>query len=255
MKRRPLALFLAAAFLLPWLVWGTTLAHQAGWIGWHVPSSLAFWVGLPVATFGTAALTGGWPSVRDLLLRMVRVRVGVLPWLLAVVVTPITAGVARVVTFGAAPGGGTVLPASAIVGTLLLDVWMFLLSEEPAWRGFALPRLEQRMPPLAASIVLGAVWAAWHLPLFFIDGSFQSAVPFVGFALSTIATAVTIGWIFHRARGSVLVAAVFHAVTDVTIASTGVMTSGAVHFWVFVAAQLLVAGGAGFALTRSVSAE
>jgi membrane protease YdiL (CAAX protease family) len=39
------------------------------------------------------------------------------------------------------------------------------LLEEPGWRGFALPRLQKRFHPLIASVVLGFLWASWHLPL------------------------------------------------------------------------------------------
>jgi membrane protease YdiL (CAAX protease family) len=250
MTRHPLPLFFTAAFALPWAIWGTTLAEQAGWVGWHLPTSLAFWIGLPLATFGTAAVTGGWRAIRELLSRMIRVRVRPLWWILTLLVTPITAAAALLV--GVATGTQMVLalPLTAILGTLLLDAWMFLLSEEVAWRGYALPRMEKRMTPLIAALVLGVVWALWHTPLFFIAGSFQSSVPPVGFILSTVATSVTISWIFHRARGSVLVAAVFHAVTDVTIASTGVMTSGGTLLWIFVAAQVIVSAVAGTDLAR-----
>lgn len=44
------------------------------------------------------------------------------------------------------------------------------IGEEPGWRGYALPRLEGRFPPAVASLILGVLWAAWHLPLFFYPG-------------------------------------------------------------------------------------
>lgn len=43
------------------------------------------------------------------------------------------------------------------------------LGEEPGWRGFALPRLQSKYGPLGATIVLGTVWAIWHLPLLAVD--------------------------------------------------------------------------------------
>src|SRR5690606_35637119 len=97
MRRHPLALFFTLAFALPWFVWGPALAEQAGWIGWHIPGALAFWIGLPVASFGTAAITGGRRAVVDLLSRMVRVRVGVRWYLAALVATPVLAGLTALV--------------------------------------------------------------------------------------------------------------------------------------------------------------
>lgn len=241
-KYRGLSLFFVLAFLLPWAVWGTTIAEQKGVISWHVPSALAFWLGLTAATFGAAALSGGWPAVRDVLLRMVRARVGWHWYALALLFTPALAVLATLVVRligGAAPVGADV-QAAALPGVFAFNLWLFLLTEEAAWRGFALPRLQTRMSPLGAALVLGLIWGVWHLPLFLTEGTFQAGLPFLGFMVSILATSVTVSWLFNRARGSVLVAAVFHAATDVTIAYTGVMGSTTV-FWVFVLAQCLLA--------------
>lgn len=242
MKRLPLTTFFVLAFALPWLVWGTQLVQQHGLLGWHLPGPLAFWVGLPLATYGAAALTGGRPAVRDLLSRLVRVRVGVGWYAAALLVPPVVAAVA--LTLGRLLGNDATTSGTSVAGVAGLFVfnsWMWLLTEETAWRGYAQPRLEQRFGPVTAWVVLGAVWACWHLPLFLIAGTFQSSIPFVGFAVSTVATSVLIGAVFDGARGSVLVAALCHAASDVTIATTGVMTSGAVLFWVFVTLQVAVA--------------
>lgn len=45
MSRRPLLTFFVLAFALPWAVWATALAEQAGWTSWHLPGALAFWIG------------------------------------------------------------------------------------------------------------------------------------------------------------------------------------------------------------------
>ncbi len=63
----------------------------------------------------------------------------------------------------------------------------------------------------------------------------------LAFFISTVATSVLIGWLFNHARGSVLIAALFHAVMDVGIAFSGVMSGSAVLFWVFVAVQVVAA--------------
>lgn len=91
MRRHPLILFFVAAFFFPWLVWATSIAEAAGLIGWHIPESLAFWIGLPLATYGTAALTGGWPAVKDLLLRLIRVKVHVVWYIIALVLPAVIA--------------------------------------------------------------------------------------------------------------------------------------------------------------------
>ncbi|WP_446047234.1 CPBP family intramembrane glutamic endopeptidase [Streptomyces olivaceus] len=60
-------------------------------------------------------------------------------------------------------------PAAFLVGMLVSGP----LSEEPGWRGTAYPRLRATMGTFRVCLVLGAVWAVWHLPLFFIDGTVQ----------------------------------------------------------------------------------
>ena len=72
LKRHPLIAFFVLAYALPWLVWGTSIAEVRGLLSFHIPQPLAFWIGLTLATFGVAALSGGAPAVRDLLSRMVR---------------------------------------------------------------------------------------------------------------------------------------------------------------------------------------
>ncbi len=251
MKRYPLILFFVLAFALPWFVWATNVARAAGAISWHIPAAFAFWIGLPVATFGTAAVTGGWPAVRDLLLRMIRWRVSSVWYAVALLATPVLAAITMLVGEAAGIHARSALGAPLeIIAALAFNAWMWLLTEEAAWRGFALPRLEQRMRPLIAALVLGMVWALWHLPLWLVPGSFQAQLPFVGFFASTVATSVLITWVFDRARGSVLIAALFHAVTDVTIGATGVMASGVALFWVFVGLQVLAATACAPSLLR-----
>jgi membrane protease YdiL (CAAX protease family) len=254
MRRHPLALFFTLAFALPWFVWGTALAEQAGWIGWHIPGALAFWIGLPVASFGTAAITGGKRAVADLLLRMVRVRVGVRWYLAALLTTPVLAGVTALTAFAT---GLPLDPEAAswlgVLGAFAFNAWMWLLTEETAWRGFALPRMLPRFGEIGANLLLGAIWAVWHLPLFWVDGSFQSRLPFVAFAVSTIATSMLIGSVFRGARGSVLLAALFHASADVTIGFSGVMSSHPVLLWVFVALQTLAAVAVAVIVSRRSS--
>ncbi len=241
--RSGLPLFFVLAFALPWLIWGTAIAEQHGLIDWHVPGALAFWIGLPVATLVAATVSGGWPAVKDLLARMLRGRVGVRWYAAALLLLPAMALASAVI--GAVirhpVGVGELVPLAAVPGLLLIEVWMFLLTEETAWRGFALPRLQRRLSPVTAAVVLGVVWSLWHLPLFLTDGSFQHGIPFAGFVLSTVAMSITTSWLFNATRGSVLLAAILHGVADVTIAYSGVMSSGPTLFWVFVAVQCLVA--------------
>lgn len=93
--------------------------------------------------------------------------------------------------------------------------WFGPLPEEVGWRGFALDRLQRRMSALRASLVLGAVWALWHVPLFFIPGTFQhglgiASVRFWLFLGSILPLSVLITWVYNNTRRSTLAAILVH---------------------------------------------
>jgi uncharacterized protein len=97
----------------------------------------------------------------------------------------------------------TVLPALA-TGLVIGPI------EELGWRGVALPLLQRRFAPLWASLILGAIWGLWHLPAFFLSGTPQSAWSFGPYLIGVLAISVILTPMFNRARGSLLVAALFH---------------------------------------------
>jgi uncharacterized protein len=86
--------------------------------------------------------------------------------------------------------------------------------EELGWRGYALPRLQSRWNALVASLVLGAVWTLWHLPLWFIPGLFFADLSFTAYAIETVAGAVVFTWIYNSSGGSVLLAMLMHAAVN-----------------------------------------
>ncbi|MBM4431606.1 MAG: CPBP family intramembrane metalloprotease [Chloroflexi bacterium] len=89
------------------------------------------------------------------------------------------------------------------------------LPEEPGWRGFALPRLQTRFSPLAASIILGLVWALWHGPL--LIGMLQEAGP-CRMVLRILMIGITFTWLYNRTRGSLLAVVLLHASWNTALA-------------------------------------
>jgi membrane protease YdiL (CAAX protease family) len=86
------------------------------------------------------------------------------------------------------------------------------LGEEPGWRGFALPRLQALRGPLVGSLILGVLWGAWHLPLFW-SGVWTplSVANVVMFIVMTTALTVVMSWVFNNANGSLLITMLMHA--------------------------------------------
>jgi membrane protease YdiL (CAAX protease family) len=84
------------------------------------------------------------------------------------------------------------------------------LGEELGWRGFALPRMLEGRNAFVISLVLGLIWAAWHLPLFWTEGAGREGTPVWILFAQLPATAVIYTWLFQHTQGSVVAAALLH---------------------------------------------
>ena len=105
-----------------------------------------------------------------------------------------------------------------IVPTLLF--WLFFgpVPEEPGWRGYATDGLQAQTGATRASLVVGSVWMLWHLPLFFIEGTWQAehlgfgTTLFGLWAMGVIIESVLYTWIYNNTQRSIFAAILFHFV-------------------------------------------
>jgi membrane protease YdiL (CAAX protease family) len=89
------------------------------------------------------------------------------------------------------------------------------LPEELAWRGYALDGLQAKRKALTSSLVLGAAWTVWHLPLFFIPGSYQHSLglgtgQFWLYMMDKVPLSILMTWVYNNNRQSTLSAILFH---------------------------------------------
>lgn len=118
------------------------------------------------------------------------------------------------------------------------------LPEEMGWRGYALKPLQQAYGPPAAALLLGAIHAAWHLPLFFIDGNYQQSLgvltpEFWRFMWSTVAFGVIAASLFNAMGESALAVILFHWSANLT-GETFDLTPLASWYWNGLVAVLAV---------------
>jgi membrane protease YdiL (CAAX protease family) len=205
-RRYPLITFFVLAYVLswwPWILYALDLLPQ------------------PIVGFGpflaaivVLAITRGKTGVVGLLRRMVRWRVG-LRWYAVALLLPVAISLAAAmfnVLLGAqAPSsvelGGWVGLFSTFFLLLLVPgiggAW-----EEPGWRGYALPRLQVGRSALFASLILWIGIVVWHLPLFIVGEIHWSDVVFIlGFV-------IVFNWVFNNANGSVLILMLMHAMNN-----------------------------------------
>ena len=155
-------------------------------------------------------------GVRDLLRRGVKYRFGLIWYLVALLLFPILIGgslLLAVVTGEPLPVMDAFAEPIAIpISFVIVFFTMGPLQEEFGWRGFAQDRLQGRWSALIASIVVGAMWGAWHLPLFFVPemGVYYQR-PIWGLVLSTILISIPIAWVYNNTGRSVLAAMLMHA--------------------------------------------
>jgi membrane protease YdiL (CAAX protease family) len=118
------------------------------------------------------------------------------------------------------------------------------LSEELGWRGYAQTRLQQRWNPLVTGLVVGMVWALWHLPLFLMIGTSQHELhmPFMGFFFGVTAISVLMAWLHNHTNGSIWTAIFFHWIYTFAgqVVATGV-TRGALFNWLEFTPYILLA--------------
>jgi len=228
MRRYPLFFYFLLAFGFSWAyeltVYRALFTPSLSLRG--VLLDLGFTLGPTLAAFLITAITQGRAGIVQLLRRYVLWRVGLRWYLLVLLGVPVLLLIAVLPLPGAL--SALRLPALTFWPTYLLIYLLFLvfegpLGEEPGWRGFALPR----SGPLVGTLLLGALWGLWHLPLFFIPGTDWYALSVVGtglighlvalgvFVIWTIALAITITWVFNNTRGSLLLAMLLHASINV----------------------------------------
>lgn len=177
-------------------------------------------------TISAVMITGrllGRAGVRSLLMRVKLWRVGV-GWYAFVLLGP---AAIQLLSLGLATMFGVVLDLSKLPPLYFLPLAFPLilllggpLQEEFGWRGFALPRIQERQSALLASLVLGFVWGLWHLPLYWlpgtphnqlVSGKISDAFVMAAYVLQIVALSVLFTWVYNNTKGSLLMALLLHA--------------------------------------------
>jgi len=238
-RRHPLLSFFVLAYGLSWAYWiplalagvriapGSSTTHVPGLLG---PAIAAFIItGVTEGRAGVAAFAKRLVLISRPAWRFFIYSLSPLMFLgLAVVVAivmraPLPPWREFAIYSGLPPLG---LPAISLL-VLLFNGF----GEETGWRGFALEPLQRRFGPVGGTLVLAGLWAGWHAPTFFVVETYRTmTVPMImgGFGLGICAGAIVLSRIVQRTDGSVLAAALWHALynmTSATAASRGVIAA------------------------------
>jgi uncharacterized protein len=212
MRKYPVTWFYILAFGISWLGMISVVLSSRGIAPFDSPYfqflSIFYTVGPAVAA---VIVSHGKTGVRDLLKGLIRWRVGLVWYIVAVLSPVVLLTVAQVVTklLG--------LPVTIAMPQVNLSPYVIFgfgvnffanTCEEIGWRGFALPRLQKRHNALLATLIVGTLWGLWHFPLIFLAGP-MSESPFLWF-ISIVTDAFMYTWIYNSTKGSILLVALFH---------------------------------------------
>ncbi len=209
--------FLVVTYIVTWSAW-----FAAGMTPAAGPRGLLFLLGTFAPGFVALSLTGratGRSGVAALLRRLIDWQVPARWYLFAVTyiaVVKLTAALMHRAATGVWPRFGEVpwyLMLAATVGSTLVGGQT---GEEIGWRGYALPRLAARFGLGGGSVVLGLLWAGWHLPLFFVPEASTFNQSFPLYLLQVTALSVAMAWLYAKTRGSLLPVMVLHAAVNNT---------------------------------------
>lgn len=171
-----------------------------------------------LVALGITARAEGRPGVRALLRRILQWQVGPRWYLFALAYLPAikfsVALVHRVMT-GSWPRFGTE-PWYIIVAAIAISTPV-QAGEEIGWRGYALPHMAARFGFARASIPLGLIWSAWHLPIFFLPGADKYGQSFPVWTLQVVALSVAITWLYAHTNGSLLLTMLMHSAVNQTV--------------------------------------
>ncbi len=224
--RRSLVAFFVLAYGLSWCAF-VPLALSAQGVLHGVPPWLHFVgaFGPLLAAFIVTGATDGVTGLRELVRRMTRWRIG-LGWLLVALLSPVAvfllAALALRVVAGSWPewsqfGHIAELPRLGWLGSWAVWILTFGLGEEAGWRGFALPRLQKDHNARSASLIVGLLWAGWHIPVFFYNYE-PSVFGVLAFLVGILSGSALLAWLYNSTGGSVLATILWHGTYNATTA-------------------------------------
>jgi len=215
MRQRDLIPFFVLAFMIAWGILGLymfaseTMVRLFGNLSGEHPLFYLAVYAPAIAALTLILYRSGIDGIRRFLSRLLLWRVSIQWYFLLIVVVPAVFYVSGLFKRGTCD---TLFPFPSAKAYLVALLLMAIKGpiEEIGWRGIALPLLQRTLVPIWAGLVLGVIWAVWHLPAFLLSGTPQSAWSLTPFLIGTVALSVIVTPLFNSSRGSILLPAFFH---------------------------------------------
>lgn len=249
--RIQVAFFYFLCLLFSWLAWLPLYAWQIGLAKLRGPDwfySLGFFGPFLASCISTAvfqknaglkSFLSGYLQFRPVLYLLIAI---VVPWLLEFL-----ANIPDLVMLGrvaepASPYSWFEEPKPNFFPLFLSNLFFTGIGAETGWRGFLLPRLQEKFSALWSAVAIGILCAVWQLPLLFYKPGLISAdiVDILGLATTLIALNILLTWLYNSSGGGILMCAVLSAGFETVFTKSPWLESRLI-FLLILTAVLLVA--------------
>jgi uncharacterized protein len=208
--------FIIVLFTVCWL--GAAPMVLASWgkieptTFYKVVQIVGMFFGTGLVAIWASAMNGGKAGVKELLRGLLRWRAG-WPWWIGVLFGPAVLATTAI-ALGAAISG-TPPKFRSLQDTLAVFAgafvpYFFLNTEELAWRGYLLPRMQARMSAVKASAIIGVLWGVFHIPIFMVKGGHPAGFKLLPYLVMTFVLAFIFTTVFNRTGASILLVHLLH---------------------------------------------
>jgi uncharacterized protein len=250
---RAIVAFFALNFGWTWSLWGISTAIKPQAPALSKALFLAAGFGPSLSAIVVVLMFGGILGLRDWSRRCLawRFRPG---WYAVAFFAAPVAMLAALGIRGALGGNLPTFPTGGPIGHIIATFGLVLiiggpLGEEFGWRGYALPALTTRYGWRRSSLIVGALWGFWHVPLFYIPGTGQSQMPMALFLASSFALSIVFARLSINTAFSVLPALLLHwSINAWSLVIPMIPNGGSVRPYVLVMGILFVFAAIAFLL-------
>lgn len=223
---KALITYFGLAYFISWTIWLPLYAPEFGLADLPIlPFHHALGgLGPLIASFLTILIYEGKPGLNLLIKRcfqtkpLIYIAIALLsPFLLAIMASGISYLIDQTPVHLKELITSNEFPQFNLMTFFIYNLVFFGFGEEVGWRGFALPRFQQKFSALTSSLLLTVFWAIWHWPLFLYRPGYTSMdfSGIVGWVFSLLTGSVLLTWLFNSSRASILACAIFHSTIDI----------------------------------------
>jgi len=213
-KQHSTLFFIAATFSFSWVIWlilylSIQRILPIPWFSQHRTLTIVIGGSAPsLAAFGFAWLENGANGLLDLLRKITRWRINIVWYLFSILymfaVFYLPALICNL--FGDYFTISQRVAFGPLIPLFLGQIFAGPLNEEFGWRGYLLPKIQQKQSPFITSLIVGLIHGLWHLPLFL----FYLSEPLPLYLFKVVTISIIYTWMFNRTQGSLIPILLLH---------------------------------------------